>query len=127
MAATDSRPFFLNLIKIRLPVQGMVSIFHRVTGVLMFIAIPFMAWLLDMSLQGEQGFSHTIEILSAPFSLFVIAIMTWSLVHHLLAGIRYLFIDFELGLSKQQSRYSAWLVFIIEFILLVLLFWVVCL
>lgn len=127
MAATDSRPFFLNLIKIRLPVQGMVSIVHRITGVLMFVSIPFVAWLLDMSLQGEQGFNHALEILSTPLSQMITVVLIWSLLHHLLAGIRYLLIDFDIGLSKQQSRYSAWLVFITELVLLALLFGGLCL
>ena len=127
MAATDARPFFLNLLKIRLPVQGVVSIIHRITGVLMFVGIPLLAWLLEMSLQGEAGFNRALEILSLPLSRIVVGVLVWSLVHHLLAGIRYLLIDFDIGLGKQQSRNTAWLVLVMETVLLLILLAGICL
>lgn len=122
MAVSDTRPFFLNLLKIRLPVQGMVSILHRISGVLMFLAIPFGAYLLDLSLQGDEGFHRASEILSQPLSQLVILLLIWSLVHHLFAGIRFLLIDFDIGLDKVQSRKTAWLVFAAEIITILLLF-----
>lgn len=121
MAVSDTRPFYLNLIKIRLPVAGMLSIFHRISGVLMFIAMPFLVYLLDLSLQGEAGFNQVTEYLSHPFSMLIQLILLWSLVHHFLAGIRFLLIDFDIGVGKQQSTYSAWLVFGLELVIIVLI------
>ena len=117
MAVSDTRPFYLNLIKIRLPVAGMLSIFHRVSGVLMFVVMPYLVYLLDLSLQGEAGFNRVAELLSHPFSILIQLVLLWSLVHHFLSGIRFLLIDFDIGIGKQQSTYSAWLIFALDLIL----------
>ena len=121
MAVSDTRPFYLNLIKIRLPVAGMLSIFHRISGVLMFIAMPLLVYLLDLSLQGEAGFHRVGELLSHPFSILIQLVLLWSLVHHFLAGIRFLLIDFDIGVGKQQSTNSAWLVFALELVIIALI------
>ena len=121
MAVTDNRPFFLNLVKIHLPVTGFVSIFHRISGLLLFLAIPFSVYLLDISLQGEAGFRKAADILNMPLMQLVSLLLLWSIVHHLLAGIRFLLTDFDIGLEKHQAIQYAWLVFIIEAIVFVLL------
>lgn len=121
MAVSDTRPFYLNLIKIRLPVAGMLSIFHRISGVLMFIAMPLLVYLLDLSLQGEAGFNRAGELLSHPFSILIQLLLLWSLVHHFLAGIRFLLIDFDIGVGKTQSTNSAWLVFGLELVIIALI------
>ena len=121
MAAPDTRPFYLNLIKIRLPIPGVVSIFHRISGVLMFLAIPIAIYILDLSLQGEQGFLQASELLSHPLSQLILLVLTWSIIHHLFAGIRFLFIDFDIGVEKEQSIKTAWLVIFAEIITLLLI------
>ena len=117
MAVSDNRPFFLNLVKIRLPVTGFVSIFHRISGLLLFLAIPFSVYLLDISLQGEAGFQQASDILNVPIIQLACVILLWSILHHLIAGIRFLLTDFDIGLEKQQATLYAWLVFILEAIL----------
>lgn len=121
MAVPDNRPFYLNLVKIHLPVTGFVSIFHRISGLLLFLAIPFSVYLLDLSLQGDAGFAQTINILSHPFIQLLSLILLWSIVHHFVAGIRFLLTDFDIGLEKKQASRFAWLVFIIEAIIFALL------
>lgn len=127
MAAQDSRPYFLNLLKIRLPIPGIVSIFHRVSGVFLFVAIPLFVYLLDLSLQGHSGFHRAEVFLDLSWVKFFMLIVIWSLVHHLYAGIRFLLTDFDIGLSKQQSINTAWLVIIAEVISLILIFVGICL
>ncbi|HEY9051057.1 MAG TPA: succinate dehydrogenase, cytochrome b556 subunit [Gammaproteobacteria bacterium] len=126
MSASDSRPFYLNLIKIYLPIQGVVSIMQRITGVLLFIAIPFSVYLLDLSLQGEAGFAQAQEILSSIIIRIGILILLWSLLHHFYAGIRYLLIDFDIGVDKQGSRITAWGVLALEIITLAVILIGVC-
>ena len=121
MASTDNRPFFLNLLKIHLPVTGFVSILHRISGLLLFVAIPFSVYLLELSLQGKTGFAQAAEILQLPLVQLVLLILLWSIIHHLFAGIRFLLTDIDIGLEKQQSVYYAWAVFILEAIVFVLL------
>jgi len=121
MAVSDNRPFFLNLIKIRLPVTGFVSIFHRISGLLMFLSIPFSVYLFDISLQGEAGFNQVVDVLQHPFIQLVSLVLLWSIAHHLIAGIRFLLTDFDIGLEKRQAILFAWLVFVIEAIVFVIL------
>jgi len=103
MAASDNRPFFLNLLKIRLPVTGYISILHRVSGLLMFFAIPLSVYLLELSLQSRAGFNQVVEILSSPLLQLIMLILLWSILHHLIAGIRFLLTDFDIGLDKAQA------------------------
>ena len=121
MAVTDNRPFYLNLLKIRLPVTGFVSILHRVSGFLLFIAIPFAVYLFDLSLQGVEGFQQAQQILLLPVIQLASLILLWSIIHHLFAGVRFLLTDFDIGLEKKQSIRYAWAVFVAEALVFVLL------
>lgn len=108
----DNRPVYLNLIKIRLPVAGMVSLAHRGTGVLLFLALPFAVYLLDLSLESQESFVTVQQILKQPILLLVQFLLLWSMAHHFFAGIRFLLIDAEIGVDKSQARFGAWLVFL---------------
>ena len=121
MAVSDNRPFFLNLVKIKLPVTGFVSIFQRISGLLLFLAIPYSVYLLDLSLQGDAGFNQAADLLKNPVSQLISLVLLWSIVHHLVAGIRFLLIDFDIGVDKQQATRFAWLVLIIESFIFILL------
>lgn len=110
----DKRPVYLNLFKIRLPSTGIVSFAHRVSGFLLFLAIPFSIYLLDQSVASEQRFDDVARLLQHPFMQIVLLLLFWSLVHHFLAGIRYLFLDFDIGVEKAGSRVSAWIVMLCE-------------
>jgi len=121
MAVSDNRPFFLNLVKIKLPVTGFVSIFQRISGLLLFLAIPYSAYLLDLSLQGDAGFNRAADLLKHPVSQLISLVLLWSIVHHLIAGIRFLLIDFDIGVDKQQATRFAWLVLIIDSLIFILL------
>jgi succinate dehydrogenase / fumarate reductase cytochrome b subunit len=111
---TDKRPVYLNLIKIRLPLPGIISFAHRITGVLLFLSLPFAVYLLDLSIESEQSFAKVQQILNQPVMLFVQILLLWSLAHHFFAGIRFLLIDAEIGVDKSQSRIGSWLVLLAE-------------
>ena len=117
------RPVHLNLVKIRLPVGGIMSIIHRITGVLMFLAVPVMVYLLDSSLTSEQGYHDAVVALGSPFGRLLLFGLMWSLMHHLLAGIRYLLIDIDLGVEKVPARQSATIVLVAGPVLGLLLTW----
>ncbi|HED18431.1 MAG TPA: succinate dehydrogenase, cytochrome b556 subunit [Gammaproteobacteria bacterium] len=110
MAEKKPAPKFLNLIKIKLPPGGIVSIGHRISGVLMFLSIPFIAWEFDRSLESEQGFRGVQECLQSTPVILLSVILAWALSHHLLAGVRHLFLDVDLGVDKNCATISAWLV-----------------
>ena len=126
MAGSDSRPFFLNLIKIRLPITGVVSIFHRISGLVLFLAIPWFVYLLELSLRSSNGFEQVISSLARPFTKLFLLVLLMSLIHHLFAGIRFLLTDFDIGLDKQQSKNTAWAVIVAEVITLVIILYGVC-
>jgi len=118
---TDNRPVYLNLIKIRLPLAGMVSFAHRISGVLLFLFLPFAVYLLDMSVQSEESFSAVKQLLDQPLMLAVQMLVLWSIAHHFFAGIRFLLIDAEIGVEKSQARIGSWLVFLAEAIAILLI------
>jgi succinate dehydrogenase / fumarate reductase, cytochrome b subunit len=107
MARPNSRPVFLNLLQIKLPVTGVVSIAHRISGMLLFISLPIALYLLGLSLSSESGFVQTVAIVqSLPFRLLALLAL-WALLHHLLAGLRFLLIDLDIGVHKTPARASA--------------------
>jgi len=120
---TGKRPVYLNLLKIRLPLPGVISFAHRITGVILFLAIPFAVYLLDQSVQSPQSFAKVQQMLDQPLMLFVQVLLLWSLAHHFFAGIRFLLIDAEIGVEKTSARTGSWLVLLAETItLLVIVF-----
>ena len=107
---TETRPVFLSLLQIRLPVPGILSIAHRLSGLVLFLVLPFAIGLLDLALSGTAGFERARGLLSAFPVQVLLFLLLWALAHHLLAGIRYLFIDLDLGVQAPGYRRSAWLV-----------------
>ena len=121
MQMTKPRPVFLNLFKIRLPIAGIMSIIHRATGVLMVMAIPLVIYLFDLSLSGPEGFTQAKGIFAGIFVKLILFLFLWGLMHHLLAGIRYLLIDIDIGVHKPLFRQTAWAVTLIAPLLALLL------
>ena len=113
-AVKNKRPVYLNLFKIRLPVMGFVSLAHRASGVLLFIAIPFVIYLLDLSVISSEGFDRVMALLKQPYVQLIEISLLWALVHHFIAGIRFLLIDADIGVEKKSARYSAWIVLLAE-------------
>ncbi len=124
---TVKRPVYLNLFKIRLPTTGIVSFAHRVSGFLLFLSIPFSIFLLDLSVTSSQGYEQSVELLQQPVMKIILLILVWSLLHHLLAGIRYLLLDFDIAIDKASSNMTAWTVIAAEVSILAVYVWAVML
>jgi succinate dehydrogenase / fumarate reductase, cytochrome b subunit len=91
----------------RLPLAGFVSILHRISGMLMFLLLPFLLYLLDNSLASEQ-LLMTLQVFASHFLVkLVILALVWAYLHHFCAGVRHLFMDFHFGLEKDSARQSA--------------------
>jgi succinate dehydrogenase / fumarate reductase cytochrome b subunit len=112
MQQAKPRPVFLNLLQIRLPVAGVMSIIHRATGVVMVLSIPLLIYLLDLSLASPQGFADATALFDNILVKLILFGFIWGLMHHLLAGIRYLLIDIDIGVEKPLFRQTAWAVII---------------
>ncbi len=110
------RPVNLNLLTIHLPIAAIASILHRVSGVILFLFIPFALWMLYHSLHSETDFVFLTLTLKKP--LFKLLVWGWltALAYHLLAGFRHILADAHIGTSKQGGARGAWLVIILAFI-----------
>jgi len=112
MPKNNNRPVFLDLARIRLPITALISIAHRVAGVVLFLSIPFAIYLLDLSLGSQLGYNHVQGLLGrTPIKIAVILIL-WALAHHVFAGVRVLLIDFGVGVERDEARRTAWVIVI---------------
>ncbi len=110
MKTKDNRPKYLNLLKIRLPITGIASINHRLSGLILFLSIPVSLYLFQLSLRNEAGYKEMLTCLSSSWIKLALVLLIWSFVHHLLAGFRFLLIDQNIGISLSVARKSAWFV-----------------
>lgn len=112
---TKQRPKFLTLTEIRLPLAGIASILHRASGAGMFLMLPLLIWLLQLSLgttpESAASFKAVADNLFVRLILFG---LIWAFLHHFCMGIRLLLIDLHIGVEKQQSRTSAQAVFAVS-------------
>jgi succinate dehydrogenase / fumarate reductase cytochrome b subunit len=104
------RPKYLNLLQIRLPVPGLISIMHRVSGAALFLFIPLLLALFELSLESPQTFLRFKEVFSHwAFKLLLIGLI-WAYLHHLFAGIRHLALDLHYGAELPAARATSWVV-----------------
>jgi len=107
------RPVYRNIhvtqiLGYRLPVAGIVSILHRISGALMFlIGLPLILWLFQESLISELGFERFRTAVGNPLVKLVLLALIWAFCHHLIAGVRYLLLDNHVGLEKESAAKSA--------------------
>jgi len=87
------------------------SILPRISGAMMFVLLPLCLWLFDLSLRSETSYRQMRDFADGWFAKIVLAALVWALVHHLLAGIRYLSLDLDLGVELAAARRSGWIVF----------------
>jgi succinate dehydrogenase / fumarate reductase, cytochrome b subunit len=104
------RPKNLDLLRIRLPIGGAVSILHRVSGVLLVLALPLAFLLLQQSLRSPESFAQVVALLRSLSARAFLAFITILLAHHFLAGMRHLLLDLDIGISRSGGRLGAWLV-----------------
>jgi succinate dehydrogenase / fumarate reductase cytochrome b subunit len=114
------RPKNLNLLTIRFPIPALVSILHRVSGVVLFLMIPLMLWVLDNSLSSQNSFQALRDNLSTPLAKGFVWLFLAPFLYHFVAGIRHLLMDINIGIELKSGRLAAILTIIIAFLLIVL-------
>jgi len=117
LTAKRRRPLWFNLSPLNLPVPGLVSIFHRVSGIVLFLGLIGFLYLLDLSLASESGYAQAAAILSKPVWKLLAIASIWGLLHHMCAGVRHLFLDIDMGTSLHVARRSAFAVFIVSLLM----------
>jgi succinate dehydrogenase / fumarate reductase cytochrome b subunit len=105
-----SRPKYLNLLQIRMPVPAFVSIMHRVSGAALFLALPLLLYGWQASLASADSFAAFQKFVSLWFmKVFLLAVL-WGYLHHLCAGIRHLAMDIDLGTELASAKLASNLV-----------------
>ena len=117
----NQRPFYLNLLRIRLPVGGLVSILHRASGALLSLAIPALLYAFMLSLRSAEDFRRVGEFFGGFFGWLLAVALTWALLHHFLAGLRHLGFDVGLGEAKTTARLTARVCLLAAFLLTALI------
>lgn len=103
----NRQPYYLDLIRIRLPIGGLVSILHRASGALLSLAVPGLLYLFMLSLRSAEDFQRLGDLFSGGLGGLAGVVVTWALLHHFLAGLRHLGFDFGLGEARRAARLSA--------------------
>ena len=118
----------IDAVKYRLPLAGVVSILHRASGLLMFMLLPFVIWLFDVSVTSEvsyerytSAFAVGIGFVPAWLVKLVVLGLIWSYLHHFIAGVRHLWMDATHSVTKEFGRQSAVVTLALSLLLTVLL------
>ncbi|TCT03392.1 succinate dehydrogenase, cytochrome b556 subunit [Paralcaligenes ureilyticus] len=116
-SASKPRPQFRNIgisqiLSYRLPPAGKSSIFHRVSGALLFLSLPLVILpLFALSVSSPESFASMQAYTAHPLCKLVLLVLIWGYLHHFCAGIRYLTIDLHIGVDKVSAQKSAGIVF----------------
>jgi len=120
MISKQKRPKFLNLLRIHLPVTGVNSFAHRVSGALLFLTIPIFIYDFNLSIKDVASFNLLLaDFKTLPYKL-LFTLLAWAMGHHLLAGIRFLLHEVEVATSLGASKIVAWIVNISGLIIFIL-------
>lgn len=119
------RPKYYDLSLAHLPPPGLVSIFHRISGLLLFFPVlPLLLFALQRTLGSEEGYARWHELLTQrPGVKLVVIVVTWAYAHHFFAGIRYLLLDLHWGIAKAPARASAVAVLVLGVLTTLLVAW----
>jgi len=115
------RPKHLALHLIKLPLPGFVSILHRISGLLLFVALPLLLLMLQYSLRSIETYSQLQAVLAHPLLKLMLIGLLWAFLHHFCAGLRYLAIDLHYVRDLAQARNSSKLVLVVSLALTVLI------
>jgi len=108
------RPKNLNLFTIRLPINAVVSILHRVSGMVLFLALPLVLLGFQYSLHSHESYAALANLFDTWLIKLILIGLSWAFFHHFFAGIRHLLQDIHWMTSLQKARFSGrvvlWLV-----------------
>jgi len=115
-----SRPVNLDLQTIRFPITAIASILHRISGVITFVAIGILLWLLSISLSSPVGYAQAASLVDGFFVKFIIWGILTALAYHIVGGIRHLFMDMGHFEELESGAMSAKVSFVATIVLSVL-------
>lgn len=117
----DKRPVNLDIGTIELPLAALTSIAHRISGVIVFVGIALLLWLLDTSLTSEEGFNSLFGTGMPALAKLIAWGVLAALTYHMVAGVKHLLLDFGIGESREAGPRGAKIVIVVSIALIVLL------
>jgi succinate dehydrogenase / fumarate reductase, cytochrome b subunit len=115
------RPKHLALHQIKLPLPGIVSILHRISGLMLFCALPLLLLMLQYSLFSIETYTQLMTVLANPLLKLLLLGLLWAFMHHFCAGLRFLAIDVHYVRNLAQARNSSKVVMVVSLVLTVLI------
>lgn len=115
-----TRPKNLNLLSIAFPLPAIVSILHRISGLFLFVCLPFLLFLFNYSLESENGFLTIRDYLQLVWVKLLVWLFLAMLCYHFIAGVRHLLLDWHLGETKCGGKISAKIAVVVAIIAIVL-------
>ena len=116
------RPVNLDIGTIKLPITSYVSILHRVSGVVLFLAVAVLLCVFEASLESKQSFQSLQEWFANPICQIILWASLAALAYHVIAGVRHLIMDFGIGEDNFESgRRSAWIVVAVATIIIAMI------
>ena len=120
-ALKKKRPLWYDLNLLNLPLPGVITIVHRISGALLFLFTAWLLYLLDASLASAERYAEIKTTLSHPLAKLVLLGLLWAYLHHLCAGIRYLFLDIHRGVDLPAARVTSGVVLAVSLVLTTML------
>lgn len=119
MDRNEPRPVFLNLFQIHLPIGGIISIIHRISGILLVLSLPVFLYILELSLENSESFLKVAGFLSSMIGK--VLLLAWGalLAQHFFSGLRHMLMDLDIGVDKQAASNSAWVTPVLTFVFLI--------
>lgn len=114
LAIKKKRPKNLDIMSIRLPLPGILSIIHRISGAVIFLLLPVLLWLFQSSLTSPETFATFKSVVGNPLVKLILFGLIWLYMHHFCAGIRYLLLDLHKGIDLASARLSSKIVFVVS-------------
>jgi succinate dehydrogenase / fumarate reductase cytochrome b subunit len=121
-AVKKPRPEYRNIsigqiLTYRLPLAGQVSILHRVSGILLFLLLPFTLYLFEQSLTSELSFAALKAFFSYPLIKLIVLVLSWAYLFHFCAGLRHLLMDTHRAVSKEGGKQTSLVVLVVSSVL----------
>ena len=118
-----SRPKFLNLFILgsRMSITAKISILHRLSGVLLFLSMPFLLNVLYRSLTSPDFYTVLYGYISHPIVKLIYLVLIWALMYHSCSGVRFLFLDIHKGVEIKTAKTTAYIVIGLSLVLTVIL------
>ena len=101
---------------IKLPITAVTSLLHRITGIVLFLAIPIMLWLLSQVLSENHDYEKFLTHMSMPAAKIISWMILSSLSYHVVAGIRHLFMDLGYGETFEVAKLTSLLTLVASII-----------